>query len=92
MSKNIDPEATRKAQDVAAAPRRISQNQSHVGRGGAANIFKPSAEELAQAKEENSKWESAVQDEVEHGVKTGDREKSKGLADKGKEWLFGKKN
>lgn len=83
MSKNTDPEATRRAQDVVGNPRRESTNTTHVGRGGAANIFRPSADEIAAAKNENGKWESAIDDEP--------ASKSKGLADKGKEWLFGKK-
>jgi hypothetical protein len=36
--------------------------------------------EIEAAKRDSSKWESAVDDE-----------KVKGLADKGKEWLLGKK-
>lgn len=83
MSKNIDPEATRRAQDVVGNPRRESTNSTHVGRGGAANVFRPSPEEVAIAKNSNSKWESAIDDEP--------TTKPKGLADKGKDWLFGKK-
>jgi hypothetical protein len=50
-----------------------------VGRGGAANVFKPSASEIEAAKRENRGWESAVADE----------KVEKGLADKGKEFLSG---
>ncbi|KAG9235097.1 hypothetical protein BJ875DRAFT_282776 [Amylocarpus encephaloides] len=82
MAKNIDPEAARRAQDVIGVTRRESGSQTHVGRGGAANIFKPSAEEISKAKKD-AKWESPIGDD--------DNEKSKGLAEKGKEWLFGKK-
>jgi hypothetical protein len=61
-------------------PRRESSSSTHVGRGGAANVFRPSQVEIEAAKRDNTKWESAVDDE-----------KVKGLADKGKEWLLGKK-
>jgi hypothetical protein len=59
-----------------------------VGRGGAANVFKPSAEEIEKAKRDNAKWESAVGDD--DSLKQG-ATKPKGLADKGKEWLMGRK-
>ncbi|EPE28184.1 hypothetical protein GLAREA_04975 [Glarea lozoyensis ATCC 20868] len=91
MSKNVDAEATRRAQDVTGNPRRISENKSHIGRGGSANIYNPSPEDLEAAKKDKMKWESAVADEVVEGQKSGDQERSKGLAEKGKEWLFGRK-
>jgi hypothetical protein len=56
-----------------------------------ANIYNPTPEELEAAKKDKLKWESAVADEVMEGQKSGDRERSKGLADRGKEWLFGRK-
>ena len=70
------------------APRRESTSSTHVGRGGAANVFKPSADEIEKAKRDNAKWESAVGDDesLKHGVP-----KPKGLADKGKDWLLGRK-
>jgi hypothetical protein len=70
------------------APRRESTSSTHVGRGGAANVFKPSAEEIEKAKRDNAKWESAVGDD--DSLKQG-ATKPKGLADKGKEWLMGRK-
>ena len=70
-------------------PRRESTGSTHVGRGGAANVFRPSAEEAEKAKMDNAKWESAIADDKDEGKKQ--REKPKGLADKGKEFLFGKK-
>ncbi|TVY82633.1 hypothetical protein LSUE1_G002840 [Lachnellula suecica] len=85
MAKNDDPEAARRAQDVVGHPRRESTSSTHVGRGGAANIFKPSADDIAKAKSDNAKWESAIGDEEK------DVKKPQGLADKGKEWLMGKK-
>jgi len=89
---------------IHSMPRRESGNNTHVGRGGAANVFKPSAADLETAKKDNAKWESAVGDDRSEdgreglvpgatagkgGVKS-DGEKSKGLADRGKEWLMGK--
>jgi hypothetical protein len=61
-------------------PRRESTNSTHVGRGGAANVFKPSEKEIEVAKRDNSKWESAVVD---------DGKPEKGLADRGKEFFSG---
>lgn len=98
MAKNNDPEAARRAQDVVATPRRESGNNTHVGRGGAANVFKPSAEDVAKAKADRGRWESAVGDEG--GSVDGEREREtrgrkeseKGFAEKGKDWLFGKKH
>jgi hypothetical protein len=66
--------------EVYSLPRRESSSSTHVGRGGAANVFRPSQVEIEAAKRDNPKWESAVDDE-----------KVKGLADKGKEWLLSKK-
>ncbi|PMD39430.1 hypothetical protein L207DRAFT_583305 [Hyaloscypha variabilis F] len=84
MAKNDDPEAARRAQDVVGHPRRESMNSTHVGRGGAANVFKPSAEEIEAAKRANRELEVAVMEEKERGAKG-----EKGLADRGKEWLVG---
>jgi hypothetical protein len=95
MAKNNDPEAARRAQDVVANPRRESTNSTHVGRGGAANVFRPSVEEVTKAKEDNARWESAVGDgsfDDEGREITAERKRGeKGFADRGKEWLFGKK-
>jgi len=87
MAKNDDPAAARRAQDVVGAPRRESTHAEHVGRGGAANVFVPSAEEIAGAKRGNAKWESAISDDGASSLKT-ERKKPIGLADKGKEFLF----
>merc|ERR1711977_77378 len=82
----------------------IKSEMYTTGRGGTANVFKPSAADLETAKKDNAKWESAVGDDRSEdgreglvpgatagkgGVKS-DGEKSKGLADRGKEWLMGK--
>lgn len=81
MAKNTDPAEARRAQDVVGHPRRESNASQHVGRGGAANVFHPTREELEQAKRQG---ESAVEDS--------NQEQYKGLADKGKEWLRAKMN
>jgi len=90
MARNDDPEAARRAQDVVAHPRRESNNSTHVGRGGAANVFRPSAEDRARAEEE------AIDDRSVNSERAGEtrelRRGEKGLADKGKEFLFGKKH
>ena len=83
MAKNSDPEAARRAQDVGGHPRRESTHSTHVGRGGAANVFRPSQDEIEAAKRENRAWESAVADE------RGEGSGEKGLADRGKEFLSG---
>jgi hypothetical protein len=81
MAKNSDPETARRAQDVVAHPRTETGNDTHVGRGGAANIFRPSeeAERMSEGDVEKRKAlenRGAVPREV-------------GLADKGKQWLSG---
>lgn len=87
MAKNNDPEAARRAQDVVGVPRRESGSSTHVGRGGAANIFRPSQAEIDAAKSDNAKWENAIDsDSITKG------NAPKGLADKGKDWLLGKKH
>lgn len=96
MAKNDDPDAARRAQDVVAAPRRESGNTTHVGRGGAANVFKPAAEDVAKAGQDGARWESAVGDEGSvDGEKAREtrarKDGEKGLAEKGRDWLLGKK-
>jgi len=88
MAKNNDPEATRRAQDVEANPRRESTSSAHVGRGGAANVFKPSKEDIEKARRENARLggdSAVVFDDGSSG-----RAGRKGLADRGKDWLLGK--
>lgn len=69
-------------------PRRDSRSSSHVGRGGAANVFKPSETEIAAARKDVNKWYNAISDEDELDCEKPEAEK--GLADKGKAWLKGK--
>jgi hypothetical protein len=118
MTRNDDPDAARRAQDVDgyvcqpssqvsmppscsiarvefhwmdstdishSEPRRESTSTTHVGRGGAANVFKPSTEEIEKVKRNDEKWEDAIGDE--NSVKSGEK-KSRGLADKGKDWIL----
>ena len=60
----------------------------HVGRGGAANVFRPSADEVAGAKSDQ-KWESAVSDDADVSLTDKPKEDHRGLADKGKDYLDG---
>lgn len=94
MARNDDPEAARRAQDVVANPRRESGNSTHVGRGGAANVFHPST--LSSEEKDKAGWENAIDDASIHSEKVGEtqaaRKKERGLADKGKDFLFGKKH
>jgi len=83
MAKNTDPEDARRAQDVVAHPRQESVTDTHVGRGGAANIFKPSDEDVALVKKNHGLWEAPVR-----GGNDENNNSEKGLADKGKNWLF----
>jgi hypothetical protein len=68
-------------------PRKESFNTAHVGRGGAANVFRPSQAEIEAAKKDNAKWESAISgDEKSDTART---PAPRGLAEKGKDWLEG---
>jgi hypothetical protein len=81
MAKNSDPETARRAQDVVAHPRTETGNDTHVGRGGAANVFRPSGEEGGKTPE----------GEGERRPEAAKRNSSRelGFAEKGKEWLSG---
>lgn len=65
-------------------PRRESESKTHVGRGGVANVFQLSQDEIAAATRDNE-MECLIGDEP-RGIL------DKGLAEKGKEWLFGSKS
>ncbi|KAH8815462.1 hypothetical protein F5884DRAFT_871777 [Xylogone sp. PMI_703] len=86
MAKNTDPDSARRAQDVTPPTRRESASSTHVGRGGAANVFKHSAEEIAAMKQQYQ-WESAITESQEA---SGQGASHKGFADRGKEWLLKK--
>lgn len=95
MTKNNSALDARRAQDVEAAPRRESHSNTHIGRGGAANVFRPSPEEVVKMKADSRKWESAVGDErsvdkEREEERERERKAEMGIAERGKEWLFGK--
>ena len=81
------PELARASQDVDAPVHREPEGPHHYGRGGAANIAKPSEDEVKVNKETNRRKSS---DAAERQGPAGD---VKGLMDKGKEFLgkLGKK-
>ncbi|KAF4332575.1 hypothetical protein FBEOM_13622 [Fusarium beomiforme] len=87
MAKNDDPRGTRKLQDVEAVPRRPSSGAQHAGRGGAGNIFKDKETELTR-KPSN---DNAISDEEEPKSANSPTTTGESLAQKGKNWLFGKK-
>lgn len=86
MAKNDDPRETRKRQDVEAVPRRPSSGAQHSGRGGAGNVFKDTDEELTRRPSN----EEAIAEEDEP-TKPAAAPAAESLAQKGKNWLFGKK-
>ncbi|KAF5009042.1 hypothetical protein FDECE_4729 [Fusarium decemcellulare] len=89
MAKNDDPRETRKRQDVEAVPRRPSAGAQHAGRGGAGNIFKDNEAELNR----KASNEEAISEEEEPASKPAPAPApvAESLAQKGKNWLFGKK-
>ncbi|KAJ4272386.1 hypothetical protein NW762_001099 [Fusarium torreyae] len=87
MAKNSDPRETRKRQDVEAVPRRESYGAQHAGRGGAGNVFKDKEAELTR-KPSN---DEAITDEEEPKPAVSPAVANESLAQKGKNWLFGKK-
>ncbi|KAM5356335.1 hypothetical protein ACJ41O_002981 [Fusarium nematophilum] len=92
MAKNDDPRETRKRQDVEAVPRRPSAGAQHSGRGGAGNIFKDGEAELTR----KASNEQAISEEDEPvpakaASASAPAPAAESLAQKGKNWLFGKK-
>ncbi|KAL8701939.1 MAG: hypothetical protein Q9201_004644 [Fulgogasparrea decipioides] len=56
------PEVARKSQDVSPMPRRLSdEGIVHTGRGGAANVLRPSIEETMHSADENAVIEEGMQ-------------------------------
>ncbi|OBS27462.1 hypothetical protein FPOA_01404 [Fusarium poae] len=86
MAKNDDPRETRKRQDVEAVPRRPSYGTQHSGRGGAGNVFKDKDVQLTR----KASNEAAITDDEEPSSATSPNA-GESLAQKGKNWLFGKK-
>ncbi|KAF4976932.1 hypothetical protein FZEAL_6467 [Fusarium zealandicum] len=87
MAKNDDPLETRKRQDVEAVPRRPSAGAQHGGRGGAGNFFKDNEAELTR----KASNEDAISEEDGPAAKPKPATPAESLAQKGKNWLFGKK-
>jgi hypothetical protein len=80
------PEYARRAQDVEMNPRRPSTSDYHGGRSGAGNVYHPSEEEYLAAEEyeKRVKYDRTIQ--VDHS-----RHDYRGWADKGKDFLFGRR-
>ncbi|KAK6344023.1 hypothetical protein TWF696_007670 [Orbilia brochopaga] len=80
------PEYARASQDVEMVPRRPSTSDYHGGRSGAGNVFHPTEEELLAAEEyeRRVKYDRTVP--VDHS-----RHDYRGWADKGKDFLFGRR-
>lgn len=80
------PEFARSMQDLEAHPPRPSNGEYHGVRGGAGNVFKPSEAEQFAAREyeERVKYDRSVP--VIH-----ERHDYRGWADKGKDFLFGRR-
>jgi len=77
--------------EIYRVERRPSQGATHIGRGGTGNVFK---EGTAEAKAAQKAQGSAVADDSasEDLNKSKNKPKEeKSLAEKGKEWLLGKK-
>lgn len=79
---------------ILSVPRRDSAGATHYGRGGAANIFKGSAEDEAAAQKAKAEGTSAVDDDESSLRKSpsppaprGSDENGNGLAAKGKQWF-----
>jgi len=93
MAKNdpANPQLARESQDVEAPPRHEFLGDAHFGRGGAANVIKPTEEEVAQSKKDEALLEEKLakekEKEKEQHVKA---DAYKGWADKGKDLLFGR--
>jgi hypothetical protein len=85
MAKNSDPETARRAQDVVAHPRTETGNETHVGRGGAANVFRPAE---GEGRTPDAEGERRVEAEKGAAREAG-TPRDTGLADRGKGWLSG---
>jgi len=83
MAKNTDAAETRALQDVKPVERRDSSSAQHGGRGGAGNVYKPSASEVEAAKKAQQDG-SAVDDEPK-------KPHEKNLVEKVKDSILGKK-
>jgi len=84
MAKNDpqNPVEARRAQDVDVPGITIPEGVHHVGRGGAANLYKPTDDEQREARVHNEKVRSESFNK--------DRSSVRALADKAKDTLVGK--
>jgi hypothetical protein len=90
MAPNKDPIETRLRQDVEPVLRRASSGtQQHWGRGGAGNVF--SDEEATAARTQIEFDGEALDDDALSRTSSRTAESIKGLAEKGKNWLLGRK-
>jgi len=86
MAKNENADVARLSQDVDVPAQRLAEGPTHTGRGGAANAYKPTQDELDANREHNRLVEQATLRE------TNEQKGVKGLADRGKDFLFGRKH
>ncbi|EXJ64841.1 hypothetical protein A1O7_01179 [Cladophialophora yegresii CBS 114405] len=84
MAKLDSAEEARRAQDVDVPGITIPENVHHTGRGGAANLYKPTEAEQREARAHNEKVRSESFSKDRSGLK--------GLAGKAKDNLVGKSN
>jgi len=83
MAKNEHPDETRRAQDVDVPGITIPESTHHTGRGGAANLYKPTEEEQREARAHNEKVRSDSFNKDRSGLRA--------LVDKTKDTMTGKK-
>jgi len=84
MAKNEDPDEARRAQDVDVPGIVIPESTHHTGRGGAANLYKPTEEEQRVARAHNEKVRSESFNKDRSGLRA--------LVDKAKDTMTGKSN
>jgi len=82
MARLDTPEEARRAQDVDVPGITIPEGVHHTGRGGAANLYKPTDEEQKEARAHNEKVRSDSFNKDRSGIRA--------LADKAKETLTSK--
>lgn len=84
MAKLESPEDARRAQDVDVPGIAIPEGAHHTGRGGAANLYKPTEDEQREARAHNEKVRSDSFNK--------DRSAIRALVDKGKDALTSNNN
>ncbi len=86
MAKNKDPEEARRAQDVDMPATRLNEGPVHTGRGGGGNVQRLSQDKVEANRELNRQQSRGQQ---ERDAQAQEQKGVKGLADRGKEFLFG---